>query len=307
MVDRIRRFELRRKRQPQWCNVLLQANRVTTYSGVIGSGQPESWTGGGKQSIKEYSTERAEAETHSEQEIQRVGGERDTPNSVHLRATGRDPVRDAWARVETWSDLHAPQNSEFPWAAGATPEELATLEGQIGQRLPPDFRAAYTRHNGSNRAKVFGIFALGYWMPLFRPSQLKGLFRGVSDQWQAMTDILREGAFNEIGSHDRPKGFIKAKHWNPGWIPFTCDDSGDFLCIDLDPPKRGRVGQVIFWWHEYGPYTVVADSFAELISRLAVKLDAGAYAFNESRELYPTQPVVRNFDQLLKFFWKGRA
>jgi cell wall assembly regulator SMI1 len=281
---------------------------LTTYSGVIGSGPPGSWRGGGKETAKEFPTEQ-EAEAAAGKKVKELVTKGYTELCRPRRATGRggDSTAAAWQRIEAWFCRHAPANNDFPLAAGSSSEVLGKLEDQIGQRLPADFRAAYKRHNGSNRVKVFGIFALGYWMPLFRPTQLKGLFNGVADEWQAMTDMLRDGAFDELGSTDRPKGPIKAEHWNPGWVPFTCDDSGDFLCIDLDPPQSGTRGQVIFWWHEYGPYTVVAKSFGELLHRLAVKLDRAAYAFSEERELSPTQPVVRNFDQLLAFFKKGKA
>jgi cell wall assembly regulator SMI1 len=202
---------------------------------------------------------------------------------------------------------HAPVTCEFPLAAGAEEADLQTVEEELGLRLPTDFRASYRRHNGSNRVSLFGLFGLGYWMPLFRPVQLKPLFRSVTDEWQTMTSYLRERLWAELGARSRPRGPIRRRHWHPAWVPFTCDDSGDFLCLDLDPPAGGKKGQVIFWWHEYGPFTVVADSFGSLITRLAERLEGGVYAFNESEELYPTQSVVRNFDQLLKVFKKGIA
>lgn len=108
--------------------------------------------------------------------------------------------------------------------------------------------------------------------------------------------------FNDPGFISKPTGPIKTDHWNRKWIPFTCDDTGDFLCIDLDPPKGGKKGQIIFWWHEVGAVTVVADGFRELICRLADDLESGVYTYTKKGFLYPRGKDSLTFDELLKTF-----
>jgi cell wall assembly regulator SMI1 len=221
-------------------------------------------------------------------------------------AAAKDSLRAAWGRLEAWFCRHAPARCEYPLATAASEEDLRWVERLIGQRLPGDFRSSYQRHDGSNRVQIFGIFGLGYWMPLLTPKRLKGLYNSVAAEWQVMTGLLREGSFDDIGSNDRPKGPIKREHWNAGWVPFTCSDTGDFLCIDLDPPPDGKKGQVIFWWHEWGPYTVVADSFGSLLTQLAHRLEDGVYTFagepGMGERLGYGSAGQYSFDHLLKIF-----
>jgi cell wall assembly regulator SMI1 len=307
MGRRVRRFETRGIRPPRWCNVILEGRRLTTVSGLISDGPPDWCTSKhGKKVSKDFPTGR-EATAAAAQKCRELAAKGYSELCRGRRAgVASDSLRAAWGRVEAWFCAYAPADCDFPLAAGAAEGELLRLERLIGRRLPSDFRASYRRHDGSNRVQIFDIFGLGYWMPLYRPGHRRWRFGSVADKWRFLTGILRDGGFDQAGSSHRPKGPIKAEHWNPGWVPFTCADTGDYLCLDLDPPPGGKRGQVIFWWHEWGPYTVVADSFGELVRRLAGRLAEGVYSFDVEpgmgERLGYGRPGDYSFDYLLKIF-----
>jgi cell wall assembly regulator SMI1 len=52
---------------------------------------------------------------------------------------------------------------------------------------------------------------------------------------------------------------------------------GDLVCLDLNPPKGGAVGQVIEVLHEDGDRTVLAASLAAWLDGFATDLESKKY------------------------------
>jgi cell wall assembly regulator SMI1 len=192
----------------------------------------------------------------------------------------KETIKELWQHIETWVRANAP--SEFSLPVGVSGPEITQAETAMGLEFPSDVRESYESHNGSNR---IWFFDQGYLMPLTKPHDLpkrkQALFRGVVESWKAMHDMLQDGYFNDSGFRSRPKGPIKTHWWNPKWIPITYNESGDHVCVDLDPAKGGRIGQVIDWWHERGATSVLADSFTEWLAALAQRLKTGHYRFDK--------------------------
>ncbi|MCP1359336.1 SMI1/KNR4 family protein [Aneurinibacillus migulanus] len=40
---------------------------------------------------------------------------------------------------------------------------------------------------------------------------------------------------------------------------------GDYLCIDTDPSEAGVVGQVLYFWHNWGKRSIEAKNIFEFI------------------------------------------
>lgn len=53
--------------------------------------------------------------------------------------------------------------------------------------------------------------------------------------------------------------------WHKKWIPIAENGGGDYLCLDTDPTEQGVVGQVLYFWHDWGKRTTDAKSLFEFI------------------------------------------
>ena len=91
-----------------------------------------------------------------------------------------------------------------------------------------------------------------------------------------MRELLLGGILDH-GVFSNPSGPIRTDWWNTKWIPFVDNEQGDQLCVDLNPAKGGKKGQVIDWWHEKGAYKVVADSVGEWLAAVAKDLEKGTF------------------------------
>ena len=61
---------------------------------------------------------------------------------------------------------------------------------------------------------------------------------------------------------------VRSKWYLDDWIPFASSGSGDFLCIDTNPTKKGTVGQIISLDHESAARCLIAPSTSEFLARL---------------------------------------
>ncbi len=290
----VRRFE-RRNANPaktKWWNVYRDDCSVVSFEGLIGTGAPVFENGvrviGAKKKTNTFKSEATAMAT-----IERDCRRKQDSGFIEVgieRSPRRGRLNKALNRIEAWFSRHAPADCPFPFAAGTSEGSLREAERILGARLPESFRKCYLAHDGSNRIDIFQILGLGHWMPLVGSVS-------VVDRWEGSKRNFEYGDWFEFKSE--PKGPIKTDHWNHKWIPFTCDCSGDFLCIDLAPAKGGVRGQVIFWWHEMGAVSVVADSLTDVFCSLADRLDEGDYSFGEFGALEPSSLKEPNFDEMV--------
>jgi cell wall assembly regulator SMI1 len=196
------------------------------------------------------------------------------------KTSGLSSISDSWKRLETWLRDNAPASLTLP--PGASEEQIRTAEREIGVRFPDDLRVSYLLHDGSNR---IWLSSKGYLMPLFKPQYLpkrkQALFNEVVESWKFMTDMLKNGQFEDPGFRSQPVGPIKPDWWNAQWVPITYNESGDHVCIDMSPAKGGGVGQVIDWWHERGATSALAGNFSEWLEQRASEFEQGACRFDE--------------------------
>jgi cell wall assembly regulator SMI1 len=174
-----------------------------------------------------------------------------------------DPERfdRAWQRYVTPLREQHPAFSSY-LASGATEADLSAAEALVGSTLPVDLRYLLSKHNGSNEAQV-----LPGW-ELFSAQR-------IVDEWNVWAD-LREDQFVPDGLTCDPVGPIRADEWwRLTWLPFCGDGGGNHLCVDLDPPAGGVVGQVISMWHDDATRAVVANSLTEFVELIARKVEVG--------------------------------
>ncbi len=156
---------------------------------------------------------------------------------------------------------------ESPLKTGASDEEFVALEKIVQVKLPEDFKQFYKFHNGQSEEAPY-ITPLGELLSL----------DGIAFQWGLWKELVDDNAFEGITSE--PDGGIKNDWYNPKWIPFTYDGSGNHLCIDLDPAEGGHVGQVITMWHDEPGREWIAGSFQEWLSLFVHQLNDDYFRYD---------------------------
>lgn len=176
-------------------------------------------------------------------------------------------MQDTWERIEKWLKANAPDLFDS-LLGGADEEEIGQTETFLGVALPDDVKASYRIHNGQPLD--------GPWLMVW------GQFLSLEDMrghWSLWKHFLDKGSFDD--SRSEPVGPAKANWWNPRWIPITYDQTGNHLCLDLDPAPGGRVGQIITMWHDDSTRGVLAESFSDWLTDFANALEAGQYSYTE--------------------------
>ncbi|HEV3259025.1 MAG TPA: SMI1/KNR4 family protein [Gemmataceae bacterium] len=177
-------------------------------------------------------------------------------------------VAESWKRITAWIAEHAPA-LDFPLNHGASEKAIAKVEKAIGAKLPDDFKESVRLHDGG-----------GCWIP-YSHGELLSL-EGILAQWKKYSEWQAKGEY-ATGKDWIPreiKGPIKPVFWNKRRV-YVTDNSGDHLTLDLDPPAKGRYGQVLHHSHEVGPTEVVASGWATFLWMLADDLESGKYVYLE--------------------------
>jgi cell wall assembly regulator SMI1 len=183
-------------------------------------------------------------------------------------------MKTIWNRIHVWLTAHAPDVLES-LRPGATEEAIRAAEEEMGVTLPDDVRSCYRIHDGQQPVLV----NVTYWPGLRTvPGFLYGdPWRGLRDMveyWRDLKSLL--GDFAGISSS--PRGPIRSDWWHPKWLPVTkWGGGGDLRCLDLAPKSRGKVGQVISWYHDDPARGVLAKSFTEWLAAFARDLERGQY------------------------------
>jgi cell wall assembly regulator SMI1 len=171
-----------------------------------------------------------------------------------------------WESFESWLKIHCTECLS-QLKPPATSTEIEILEKHLHVTLPSDFIDFLKIHNGQ--------IPDDFW--LIKGSELLSSER-IMDEWSVWNDLWLDNTFEE-NTTQRDNG-VKDDWWNPKWIPFTYDGSGNHLCIDLDPASNGTYGQIIEMWHddEYRP--IVAKSFTQWFQTYTKELQNGKYYYD---------------------------
>ncbi len=176
-------------------------------------------------------------------------------------------MEEIWKQIETWliANILEIRNDLQP---GATDAEIRKAEDAMGIKFPDDVRASYRIHNGQlgSAAEL-----LGDWQLL--PLEYMVL------EWQTLDKVLDSGGFGD--NTGTPHGPVRPMWWNPKWIPVAHNGAGDYRCLDLDPPAKGKVGQIIAYWHTMDTREKLAPSFRAWLQRFAKDLESGRYTVED--------------------------
>ena len=135
---------------------------------------------------------------------------------------------------------------------GASATAIARAEEALGLALPDEVRAWYAAHDGGGDDYVLA------------GREFLSLAHMVA-QWKIWKQLLDQGTFG-ANDHGAPDIGVQKKWWISEWVPVTYDGAGNHHVIDLAPAPGGQLGQVLSFWHDDSPRTVVAPSFLKWLA-----------------------------------------
>src|SRR5262245_8495180 len=136
----------------------------------------------------------------------------------------------------------------------------------MGLALPQELRESLALHDGN--AETFALYGPDE-TPL---GQLLSLTQ-IAGAWRSLKSLAGRRAESTKG--------VKRCWWLRKWVP-VLGGFGDHTCIDLDPARGGKLGQVFDWTHDGGPRAVVAPSYGEFFARFVRDLQEGRYSYLSS-------------------------
>ena len=156
---------------------------------------------------------------------------------------------------------------------GATDAQLAEVETRLGRPLPDDLYQLYKIANGQidpfdddsfdqTFAPMFGDML---FLPLHHAQDLYSVIVDFSEMAKEEPDT-----FNSVDV--RAEDPMHPVGYSPAWWPFASTDSYIYA-VDLDPPKGGTYGQVIFLDTAGSSRKVLASSIAEFMNEAGKRLD----------------------------------
>jgi cell wall assembly regulator SMI1 len=159
-------------------------------------------------------------------------------------------MEDVVARLASWLEANAPDvaSAQFP---GASDEELAAFEKELGTALPAGLRALYRWHNGGKG----GLIGNRKLMSL----------ADVTKTRQLMNKAVDDGAF-------------KTTNWyRKTWVPFLSNGAGDHVCWDPRGSFSGEPGQVLEFWQADHERKVLAPTLDGWLTAIVESMEAGVW------------------------------
>jgi predicted DNA-binding WGR domain protein/cell wall assembly regulator SMI1 len=138
---------------------------------------------------------------------------------------------------------------------GANEKAIAKAEAALGFTFPPEVRAFYLAHDGGSDDGDY----------ICAGRELLSL-EGIVGQWKIWKDLFDKGEF-EDAEGDVDAG-VQEAWWIPAWIPVTYDGSGNHDIIDLAPAEGGKVGQILSFYHDDDPRTIVGPDLLTWLEKV---------------------------------------
>ena len=175
------------------------------------------------------------------------------------------PVSETFTSLQAWMRAHAPGVTFRP---PADPAAINHFVDRSGLTLPDELVDLLTQADGESR-KSAG--AIGNWRMMPIPE--------IQASWGFLRQLAAKGAFAEL--EPQPSPYLHPAWWHPGWIPIVGSDTGDYFCIDSDPPESKQYGQVLLFLHEQPERPLAAGSLGAWLDRINRDLADGLYTFDK--------------------------
>jgi cell wall assembly regulator SMI1 len=171
-----------------------------------------------------------------------------------------------WNKLEAWIKTNVPDLKKS-LKKGASDKQIAKLEKHLGVELPEEYKTFLQLCNGLKDDAEAGFY----------DGELMSA-ENVAEQWTIWKNLLDGHHFEDISS--KPEKGIRNDWWNPKWIPITHDGGGNHLCIDLEPARDGRPGQIITMWHDSAERELMYASFTDWLEHILTGVESGEIVFD---------------------------
>lgn len=158
-----------------------------------------------------------------------------------------------WRRIiERGSNIEENFKESLNLQPGASDEEIQLIENTLDVSLPEEMKSFYRMYNGQVWQYDGNSFLRN--LTLSPTSKIIENWKFLQEEFDPADELELD-----IGKE------IKPVLWHSKWIPIAENGGGDYLCIDTEPSESGVVGQVIYYWHDWGNRSVEAKNFFEFI------------------------------------------
>jgi cell wall assembly regulator SMI1 len=144
-------------------------------------------------------------------------------------------IETAWNEIETWLQGNAAQTfRSLPPPASS--QEIFEAQKTSGLRFPPLLVASLNRHNGSG----------DFMFPVYnRLSSAAQIAKDYAFYLRGEVEMRRraEEKYRTLPRQAPPLGADEFYYWNPAWVPFAFDVSGNCLFMtQVEGEDLGRIG-----------------------------------------------------------------
>lgn len=207
-------------------------------------------------------------------------------------------IEDSRKLIEVWkaysTELQKHHPGDFHLNPPATAEQIANFEKLAGNKLPADLKEFYLIANGQKYESEYSIIRPGFnLMPLEECTKaIEGLKHRSGQKMSSGLSEMIGVKFNQHGVKDE-------YDWLDKWVPIATDHFGNYLCIDYDPARGGKSGQLISVYFD----DIVRDTFAYSLKGhfafIEKGLKNGSLKFHEETGPYSLERI-KEFEQIEK-------
>jgi cell wall assembly regulator SMI1 len=165
---------------------------------------------------------------------------------------------------QAWLTNYAPDVTFRP---PAKPSSLDHFSAISEVEIPHQLRQILLVADGETHASA-GV--IGNWrlMPIAE----------IQAAWGLLTKLAEKGAFGT--NEPKASPYIRNLWWHPGWVPFVSSGTGYYYCIDTDPIKPERKGQVVLFLQGRPERPLVAANLSLWFERILKDLKSGIYQYD---------------------------
>jgi cell wall assembly regulator SMI1 len=174
-------------------------------------------------------------------------------------------ITESFREIQAWAYKNAP---DISFREPVDPAAIINFTEKSGHNFPDDLYKLLCITDGETRNSA-GV--IGNWR-LMSIAEIQAA-------WGLLAKLSEKGAF--AGQEAAAPVYIHNFWWDDAWIPCVTSDSGDYFCLDMNPPEPKRVGQVLLFLRDQPERPLIAGSLRAWFDRIAQDLEAGLYTYDE--------------------------
>jgi cell wall assembly regulator SMI1 len=167
--------------------------------------------------------------------------------------------------------------ADFCFNEPATESQIKELEQHLKITLPNDVKELYLLANGQkNKDEVesLSLFTNGYqFLSLNEIRECYQFLVMCSERNDSFCDLY------DI------QGAVYGYWWNLKWIPIGYFMTGDYVCIDLVPSPKGKIGQIISFIHDDSSRDHLGFSLRDYLGSIDQGLHSGVFFIHDEYNL----------------------